>query len=114
MVFYEQVHMCDTLFMCVVFALNWGMRAGGGIGDSLKPTHELVGALQTLIWLCPHSIRQLLQQGSDVFSMRNLYDLTFFIVLILIVLNLVFGVIIDTFGDLRTEKQVLIGRARLP
>lgn len=36
---------------------------------------------------------------------RILYDLSFFIVLIVIVLNLIFGVIIDTFGDLRTEKN---------
>lgn len=34
-----------------------------------------------------------------------MYDLLFFIVLIIIVLNLIFGVIIDTFGDLRTEKN---------
>jgi len=31
--------------------------------------------------------------------------MTFYIVLIIIVLNLIFGVIIDTFGDLRTEKN---------
>jgi hypothetical protein len=34
-----------------------------------------------------------------------MYDLSFYIVLIVIVLNLIFGVIIDTFGDLRTEKN---------
>lgn len=34
-----------------------------------------------------------------------MYDLSFFVVLIIIVLNLIFGVIIDTFGDLRTEKN---------
>ena len=31
--------------------------------------------------------------------------MAFFVVLIIIVLNLIFGVIIDTFGDLRNEKQ---------
>lgn len=36
---------------------------------------------------------------------RIMYDMSFFIVLIVIVLNLVFGVIIDTFGDLRTERN---------
>jgi len=47
-----------------------------------------------------------MQSGIDVFQepyflWRILYDLSFFIVLIIIVLNLIFGVIIDTFGDLR-------------
>ena len=33
------------------------------------------------------------------------YDMVFFFVVIIIVLNLIFGVIIDTFADLRSEKQ---------
>ena len=37
--------------------------------------------------------------------LRVIYDLTFFFVVIIIVLNLIFGVIIDTFADLRSEKQ---------
>ena len=31
--------------------------------------------------------------------------MVFFFVVIIIVLNLIFGVIIDTFADLRSEKQ---------
>jgi hypothetical protein len=34
-----------------------------------------------------------------------IYDLLFFFIVIIIVLNLIFGVIIDTFADLRSEKQ---------
>lgn len=34
-----------------------------------------------------------------------IYDMLFFFVVIIIVLNLIFGVIIDTFADLRSEKQ---------
>lgn len=41
----------------------------------------------------------------ESFFPRILYDMSFFIVLIIIVLNLVFGVIIDTFGDLRAERN---------
>lgn len=33
------------------------------------------------------------------------YDLLFYFIVIVIVLNLIFGVIIDTFADLRSEKQ---------
>lgn len=36
---------------------------------------------------------------------RVFYDLMFFFIVIIIVLNLIFGVIIDTFADLRSEKQ---------
>lgn len=34
-----------------------------------------------------------------------IYDLLFFFIVIIITLNLIFGVIIDTFADLRSEKQ---------
>lgn len=75
---------CETLFMCIVTTLYEGIRNGGGIGDILrKPSKD-------------EGIR---------FMGRVLYDLLFFFILIIIVLNLIFGVIIDTFADLRSEKQ---------
>ena len=40
-----------------------------------------------------------------LFVARVVYDLLFFFIVIIIVLNLIFGVIIDTFADLRSEKQ---------
>ena len=39
------------------------------------------------------------------FGARVVYDLLFYFIVIIIVLNLIFGVIIDTFADLRSEKQ---------
>ena len=36
---------------------------------------------------------------------RVVYDMLFYFGIIIIVLNLIFGVIIDTFADLRNEKQ---------
>lgn len=41
----------------------------------------------------------------SLFPARVIYDLLFFFIVIIIVLNLIFGVIIDTFADLRSEKQ---------
>uniref|UniRef100_A0A914EEX3 Uncharacterized protein n=1 Tax=Acrobeloides nanus TaxID=290746 RepID=A0A914EEX3_9BILA len=79
----EEVAACDTLRMCIVTTLNWGLRNGGGIGDVLRNVHP----------------------DESHFLWRIIYDLSFFVMLIVIVLNLVFGVIIDTFGDLRTEKN---------
>ena len=40
-----------------------------------------------------------------LYMFRVVYDLLFFFIVIIITLNLIFGVIIDTFGDLRQEKQ---------
>ena len=40
-----------------------------------------------------------------LFIARVIYDLLFYFILIIIILNLIFGVIIDTFADLRSEKQ---------
>ena len=42
-----------------------------------------------------------------MFGARVIYDMLFFFVVIIIVLNLIFGVTIDidTFPDLRSEKQ---------
>ncbi|KAG8201575.1 hypothetical protein JTE90_011244 [Oedothorax gibbosus] len=74
---------CDSLLMCIVTTLNKGLRNGGGIGDVLR---------------APSS-------KEPLFVARVIYDLLFFFVVIIIVLNLIFGVIIDTFADLRSEKQ---------
>ncbi|KAJ8411304.1 hypothetical protein AAFF_G00173100 [Aldrovandia affinis] len=74
---------CDTLLMCIVTVLNQGLRNGGGVGDMLrKPSKD-----------------------EPLFAARVVYDLLFFFIVIIIVLNLIFGVIIDTFADLRSEKQ---------
>ena len=46
------------------------------------------------------------QTNHTINEMKNsIYDLLFFFVVIIIILNLIFGVIIDTFADLRSEKQ---------
>ncbi|KRT78522.1 ion channel, partial [Oryctes borbonicus] len=74
---------CDSLRMCILTTLNQGLRNGGGIGDILR---------------APSSTESL-------FVARVIYDLLFYFIVIIIVLNLIFGVIIDTFADLRSEKQ---------
>ncbi|XP_059489597.1 inositol 1,4,5-trisphosphate receptor isoform X6 [Neocloeon triangulifer] len=74
---------CDSLVMCILTTLNQGLRNGGGIGDILR---------------APSS-------KETLFVARVVYDLLFFFIVIIIVLNLIFGVIIDTFADLRSEKQ---------
>ncbi|XP_038164932.1 inositol 1,4,5-trisphosphate receptor type 3-like [Cyprinodon tularosa] len=74
---------CDTLLMCIVTVLNHGLRNGGGVGDVLRRPSK----------------------NEPLFPARVVYDLLFYFIVIIIVLNLIFGVIIDTFADLRSEKQ---------
>jgi inositol 1,4,5-triphosphate receptor type 1 len=74
---------CDTLRTCILTTMNHGLRNGGGIGDILRPV----------------------SYKDDLYNVRVAYDLAFFFVLIVIVLNLILGIIIDTFADLRKEKQ---------
>uniref|UniRef100_A0A8B9LAA2 Inositol 1,4,5-trisphosphate receptor n=1 Tax=Astyanax mexicanus TaxID=7994 RepID=A0A8B9LAA2_ASTMX len=74
---------CDTLLMCIVTVLNHGLRNGGGVGDVLRRPSK----------------------NEALFPARVVYDLLFYFIVIIIVLNLIFGVIIDTFADLRSEKQ---------
>ena len=69
--------------MTCVAILCAGLRNGGGIGDVLRSPSN----------------------NESLFAFRVLYDMLFFFIVIIIVLNLIFGVIIDTFADLRSEKQ---------
>uniref|UniRef100_A0AAG5DBZ0 Inositol 1,4,5-trisphosphate receptor n=1 Tax=Anopheles atroparvus TaxID=41427 RepID=A0AAG5DBZ0_ANOAO len=74
---------CDSMIMCIITTMNQGLRNGGGIGDILRAP----------------------SRKETLFVPRVIYDLLFFFIVIIIVLNLIFGVIIDTFADLRSEKQ---------
>ena len=64
-------------------ASHTGLRNGGGIGDILR----------------------LRSKKEPLFAARVVYDMMFYFLVIIIVLNLIFGVIIDTFADLRAEKN---------
>eukprot|EP00760_Papus_ankaliazontas_P037517 PhM_4_TR8476/c0_g1_i1/m.104088 len=71
---------CVSLAQCLAVLLVYGLRAGGGIGDELAPVQY---------------------DG----RMRYLFDFLFFAVIIIIFMNIVFGIIIDTFAELREDRQ---------
>lgn len=75
-----------SLMHCFLSTLNYGIRMGGGIGEFLPA--------QTFI-----------PENRDAFYIRFFYDLSFFLILITILLNVVFGIIIDTFASLRTAAS---------
>lgn len=58
------------------------MRSGGGIGDILEPDelHKLSG------W-------------------RTTFEMSFYLVVVVFLLNAIFGIIFDTFGHLRDGKE---------
>ena len=69
---------CSSLLDCFAFGLLNGLRAGGGLGDLLPGNRG-----------------------------RAVFDFAFFLVIVVIILNIVFGIIIDTFAELRDEKQFI-------
>lgn len=74
---------CHTLLECVTSTLQAGVRAGAGIGEMIQqPVIE-----------------------EDKYWTRSLFDVLFFIVVIIILLNIIFGIIIDTFAELRDKKK---------
>jgi len=69
---------CHLLFGCFKFALSYGLRQGGGLTDVLNMS---------------------INHG------RWLIDETYFLLVIIMLLNIIFGIIIDTFSSLRAEKD---------
>eukprot|EP00605_Chrysophyceae_sp_TOSAG23-4_P001929 GSChrysophyteH1.ASY1.ANO1.2132.1 assembled CDS len=68
---------CKTLWGCAKFVINYGVKAGEGVGEEMM-----------------HTVAQ-----------RWLLDVTHFFAITVGVFNLVAGVIITTFGRLREEKE---------
>jgi hypothetical protein len=68
---------CVDLWGCFKFVLCYGLRQGGGIGDIMN-----------------------LSIGDQWIS-----DLTYFLVVSVMLLNIIFGIIIDTFSSLRADKN---------
>lgn len=67
----------------------FSVRSGGGIGEIMKP----------IFW------ETTTESNTLIFS-RIVYSLSFFFVIIVILLNIIFGIIIDTFGELREKQEV--------
>ena len=60
-----------------------GIRAGGGIGEAIGH----------------------LSKDSNHYTARLLFDLSFFVIVIICLMNIIFGIIIDTFADLRDKRK---------
>lgn len=74
---------CQTLLRCFTYILDNGLRAGGGVADAMHP------------W----------SWGDSDLVPRLLFDMFFFALVTVVFLNILFGIIIDTFGQMRDEKR---------
>ena len=78
--------LCTTAFSCFMNTMNLGLRNGGGIGD--------------VIHIQPYD-----PDDVGLFVWRVIFDMSFFIIMIILLLNLIFGMIIDSFGEIRDQKS---------
>eukprot|EP01059_Diplonema_ambulator_P003242 TRINITY_DN1291_c0_g1_i1.p1 TRINITY_DN1291_c0_g1~~TRINITY_DN1291_c0_g1_i1.p1 ORF type:complete len:769 (+),score=239.69 TRINITY_DN1291_c0_g1_i1:1001-3307(+) len=84
--FHRYADTCTSMLQCFVHILFNGIREGGGIGDLMQSSAENHGM-------------------GLLYGFRASFDFTFFVIVIVILLNIIFGIIIDTFAELRSEKQ---------
>lgn len=78
-----EVDVCSSLLSCYSYITDLGLRNGGGIADA----HELLGI------------------SDPKFGGKLIFDLSFFTLINVIALNIIFGIIIDTFGEMRSESD---------
>jgi len=77
---FSELRACDTLMDCMLTTIREGLINGGGMGDYLqKPTIA----------------------SKAEYITRFFFDLTYFVTVLIILLNIVFGIIIDTFSAMR-------------
>eukprot|EP00040_Diaphanoeca_grandis_P037642 m.247377 g.247377 ORF g.247377 m.247377 type:complete len:2902 (-) comp33854_c0_seq12:229-8934(-) len=84
---------CETLMECFWVSLRNGLMLGGGLGEGIPWKYNEFVANDTDA-----------TKFVDYAPTRVLFDLSFFIIVTLIGLNVVFGIIVDTFSELRDEK----------
>jgi len=76
---------CDSVFHCFLFMTDNALRQGGGVGEALGEV--------------PLS-------DQENYNKRYFFDLFYFLIIIIMLLNIIFGIIIDTFADLRDQKTL--------
>ena len=79
----QNIDFCDNIRGCLLFVLDLGLRKGGGIGEALEvyPFDE------------------------SRFYTKAFFDITFFLLINVIMLNIFFSIIVGAFNDLRHDLQ---------
>ncbi|EAR93160.2 cation channel family protein (macronuclear) [Tetrahymena thermophila SB210] len=76
----------DTFILTITSTIKQGLKNGGGIAESLRSV----------------------DYDEHTFWSRYFFDLTFFIVINMLFIQMIFGIILDTFGELRDNRQELL------
>ncbi|RHY57225.1 hypothetical protein DYB34_004572, partial [Aphanomyces astaci] len=80
---------CSSMMQCYLTYIHYGLLSGGGIGDYMSST-----------------LAHPLDYSDQVsFFERVVYDLGFYIVILLLLINLIMGIIIDSFTSLREASE---------
>lgn len=79
----QSLEVCYSLKSCFFTILNQGLRNGGGIAEVMFVTD--------------------INDPTYDFYKRIIFDLLFFMMINIISLNIIFGIIVDTFAELRTK-----------
>lgn len=77
--------LCMSLLHCYFSTLLYGLRFGGGIGE--------IGTTTMEAW------------NQQNYYIKFFFDIAFFLLITTIILNVVFGIIIDSFAQLREESM---------
>jgi len=81
-----QERTCTSMLQCFIITLDYGPRSAGGIGDrTLNPSYDSHTRLR---WWT-----------------KVIWELSFFVLINIIFLNLLLGIIIETFALLRDKKE---------
>eukprot|EP01017_Pseudomicrothorax_dubius_P027792 TRINITY_DN3245_c0_g1_i1.p1 TRINITY_DN3245_c0_g1~~TRINITY_DN3245_c0_g1_i1.p1 ORF type:complete len:523 (-),score=138.23 TRINITY_DN3245_c0_g1_i1:61-1629(-) len=82
----EKEHLCDNFHRCFFTVLDYGLRSGGGVGEimAMESFHE---------------------SNRARFYSRMFFNISFYILINIISINIIFGIIIDTFSDLRDKTS---------
>ena len=70
---------CGTLINCLLSTTSYGMRSGGGVGDAIWQRYR----------------------SDEYYTFRYVFDFSFFMLINIILMNIFFGIIIDSFADKR-------------
>ena len=81
----DYLNICDTYLTCFINAVNLGIRGGGGIAHYMP----LQGN----------------DSNSSLFYGKFVFDLSFYILVTVILLGMFFGVIVNAFADLRDKMD---------
>ncbi|GMH46928.1 hypothetical protein TrLO_g2543 [Triparma laevis f. longispina] len=80
---------CENMIDCYKSFVRNGLMYGGGIGDYISGDLENIPKMEDNLH----------------YWARLLFDLSFFIIIIVLLLNIIFGIILDTFSALREQQN---------